>query len=206
MKKFEKIVLFMLSMILSLQVISFGFTMSFKTQQERKEQACSDNMTHPMEDVVVMPEIDLEAFEPRIDCPLDDQTQHMIYEKCEKYNIDFAFTMGLIFWESSFDPKADSGSSKGLMQINKINLPKLKKELGVTDLFDPAQNVEAGLFMLHDLFEKYDDPVHVLMAYNMGESGAAKLIKRGVYSTEYAENVLKSADEYQQEINERMGW
>ena len=130
----------------------------------------------------------------------------MILDKCEEYEIDFAFTMALIFKESSFRPDADSGSSVGLMQIHRINHGWLSEELGLTDFFDPEQNVTAGLYMLRNLFEKYDDPHLVLMAYNMGETGARKLWNQGIYTSSYSEGVLRVAEEFQNEINERMGW
>ena len=138
----------------------------------------------------------------RINCPLDDELQQMILDKCEEYNIDFAFTMAVIFKESSFRPNADSGSSVGLMQINRCNHEWLSEELGLTDFFDPEQNVEAGLFMLHQLFEKYDDPHQVLMAYNMGEAGARKFWNQGVFTSAYSEGVLQLANEYNNEIAE----
>lgn len=116
----------------------------------------------------------------RITCPLDDETQQMILDKCNEYEIDFAFAMAVIFKESSFRPDAVSydESSIGLMQIHKINHKWLSETLGITDFFDPEQNVTAGLYMLRDLFEKYEDPPLVLMAYNMGEAGAKKLWTR----------------------------
>lgn len=141
----------------------------------------------------------------RIDCPLDDDTQQMILDKAEHFNIDFAFTMAVINKESSFNPKADSGSSVGLMQINRINHSWLSEEVGFTDFWDPEQNVTAGLYMLRDLFEKYEDPALVLMAYNMGEAGAKKLWDQGIYTSDYAEGVLQQAEIYNQEIQERMG-
>lgn len=141
----------------------------------------------------------------RINCPLDDETQQMILDKAEHFNIDFAFTMAVIFKESSFNPNADSGSSVGLMQINRINHKWLSEEVGFTDFWDPEQNVTAGLYMLRDLFEKYEDPALVLMAYNMGETGAKRLWDKGIYTSDYAEGVLQQAEIYNQEIQERMG-
>lgn len=146
----------------------------------------------------------VEISPPRIDCRLDDATQQMILERCEELDLDFAFVMAVIFRESSFRPNADSGSSVGLMQINRVNHDWLSKELGITDFFDPEQNVKAGTYMLRLLFEKYEDAGMVLMAYNMGESGARKLWNKGVYTTDYAESVFQQADIYNQEIAERM--
>lgn len=142
-----------------------------------------------------------------LDCCLDAETQQMIIDKCAEYNVDFAFTMAVIFRESSFRPNVVSynGSSVGLMQINKINHGWLSEKLGITDFFDAEQNVTAGLYMLNDLFEKYEDPAKVLMAYNMGETGAKRLWNKGIYSTDYVEGILQQADIYNAEIAERMG-
>lgn len=167
---------------------------------EATSEAISEEMTS-----VVEPETSVVKIPPRIKCRLDDATQQMILDKCEEYNIDFAFTMAVIFKESSFRPNADSGSSVGLMQINRINHEWLSKELGITDFWNPEQNVTAGLYMLRMLFEKYEDPALVLMAYNHGEAGARKLWDKGIYSTDYVEGVLQQADIYNQEIIERMG-
>lgn len=143
----------------------------------------------------------------KIDCALDEETQNMIYEKCVEYGVDFPLVMAVIFKESSFRPDVVSsdGGDYGLMQINRINHGWLSKELGITDFLDPEQNVTAGIYMLHQLFDKYDDPAKVLMAYNMGEGGAGKLWKQGIYSSSYAEGVLQLADKYKNEIQERMG-
>lgn len=198
-------ILFLVAFIATMQI-----TNTFKLEQVAR--AVED-----FEPIVVMdarpveddnPLYDQEAEEvihPRITCPLDDDTQQMILDKANHFNIDFAFTMAVIDKESSFNPKADSGSSVGLMQINRVNHGWLSEEVGFTDFWDPEQNVTAGLYMLQDLFEKYEDPALVLMAYNMGESGARKLWDKGIYTSDYAEAVLQQAEIYNQEIEERMG-
>lgn len=147
-----------------------------------------------------------ELPEPRIDCKLSDETQHMIFEKCQEYNVDFAFTMAMIFKESSFrSDVVSSGGDYGFMQINKCNHKWLKQTLGVTDFLDPEQNVTCGLYMISNLLNKYEDPALALMAYNMGENGAKKKWDQGVYTSAYAEGILAQADEYLKEIYERMG-
>ena len=168
----------------------------------------TEEVTEPVTEPTVEPTTEPEVIEirpPRINCRLDDETQQMIVERCEELDLDFAFVMAVIFKESSFRPNADSGSSVGLMQINRINHKWLSEELGITDFFDPEQNVKAGTYMLRLLFEKYEDAGMVLMAYNMGESGARKLWNKGIYMTDYAEGVFQQADIYNQEIAERMG-
>ena len=141
-----------------------------------------------------------------LDVPMDEETQEFIYYLSYGYNIDFPFVMALIETESGFDPNAVSATNDcGLMQINKINHGYLTKAVGVTDFLDPHQNVCAGTFMLKNLFEKYDDPAKVLMAYNMGEGGASRLWKQGIYSTDYSNKVLRKTIEYKEQILEMGG-
>lgn len=144
----------------------------------------------------------LEVAKPvRVNSPLDDATQQMILDKSEEYGVDFTLTMGLIHTESRFQPDVVSSTGDyGLMQINKINHEWLSKELGITDFLDPEQNVEAGLYILSTLSEKYDDPTKVLMAYNMGETGAGKLWNQGIYTSDYAEKVLQQQEIYKAEV------
>lgn len=183
-----------------------------ETEESEEPEVVSEETTEESEEIseettsLVEEETSVvEIQPPRINCRLDDATQQMILERCEELDLDFAFVMAVIFRESSFRPNADSGSSVGLMQINRINHDWLSKELGITDFWDPEQNVKAGTYMLRLLFEKYEDAGMVLMAYNMGESGARKLWNKGIYVTDYAEGVFQQADKYNQEIAERMG-
>lgn len=140
-----------------------------------------------------------------LDVPLDKNLQEFIYYLSCGYNIEFPFVMAVIETESSFRPDAiGSGVDFGLMQINKINHEWLTETLGVTDFLDPYQNTRSGIFILRKLFEKYEDPSKVLMAYNMGETGASKLWEQGINSTKYSDAVLETALEYK-EILERKG-
>ena len=137
-----------------------------------------------------------------LDVPMDKETQEFIYYLSYGYNIDFPFVMALIETESGFNPNAVSATNDcGLMQINKINHGYLTKAVGVTNFFDPYQNVCAGTFMLKNLFEKYDDPAKVLMAYNMGEGGASRLWKQGVYESNYSNKVMNKALQYKEQIS-----
>ena len=141
-----------------------------------------------------------------LDVPMEKDMQEFIYCLSHGYNIDFPFVMALIKQESSFREDVVSDTDDwGLMQINEINHGWLHKTIGVTDFLDPYENVRSGVFILRQLFEKYDDPTMVLMAYNMGETGAGKLWDKGIYSTDYAEDILLQADKYTKQIQERMG-
>lgn len=198
----NKLILFLLAFIATMQV-ALAFRTEYLIQLVQDYEPVVINTV--LKDAPEESEVEPEAVPTRITCPLDDATQQMILDKCDYFNIDFAFTMAVIYKESSFRPDADSGSSVGLMQINRINHGWLSERLGITDFFDPEQNVTAGLYMLRDLFEKYEDPAMVLMAYNMGEAGAKKLWDKGIYSTDYVEAVFQQADIFNEEIQERMG-
>ena len=143
-----------------------------------------------------------ETFVP-FDCPLDENTQRFIYYLSKGYYIDFPLVMGMIQKESTFQPSIVSATNDyGLMQINIINRGWLQEQFGITDLLDPTQNVRAGLYILRNLFEKYEDPAKVLMAYNMGESGAKILWDAEIYETEYTKSVFAYADVFANQLLE----
>lgn len=141
-----------------------------------------------------------DSFAP-IDCALPEDLQEFTYYLSKGYYIDFSFVMGLMYAESGFRTEIVSGTNDyGLMQINVCNHEWLAEDLGLTDMTNPYQNIRAGLYILRRLFEKYDDPAEVCMAYNMGEYGASMLWEQGVYETSYSKKVLEAADEFKAEI------
>ena len=146
-----------------------------------------------------------QGFVP-LDVPMDEDMQEFIYCLSHGYSIDFPFVMAVIEHESSFVSDAASTTGDyGLMQINEINHEWLIERLGVTDFNDPYQNTRCGIFILRNLFEKYEDPAKVLIAYNMGETGASKLWEKGVFETHYSRAIMEQAAEYEQQISERKG-
>ncbi len=140
-----------------------------------------------------------------LEVELDEELQEFIYCLSYGYNIDYAFVMGLIEAESTYQVDVVSSTNDyGLMQINTVNHEWLKEKLGVTDFLDPYQNTMSGIYILRNLFEKYEDPEKVLMAYNMGETGAKRLWDKGIYETDYTNKVIKNIMKIKNYINERM--
>jgi soluble lytic murein transglycosylase-like protein len=90
----------------------------------------------------------------------------LIQTASEKYGVDADLLFSVIAAESNFNSKAISRrGARGLMQL----LPATAKRLGVTDIFDPAQNIDAGTRYLRDLMARYQgDLVLTLAAYNAG--------------------------------------
>lgn len=141
-----------------------------------------------------------------LDCALDERTQEFVFYICQGYNIDWTLVMAIMQQESSFRSDVISDSNDyGLMQINSVNHEWLTETLGVTDFLDKEQNIRAGVFVLRKLFEEYTDPNLVLMAYNMGSTGAENLWNKGIYSTPYVDDILTYQAEFEKQLEERNG-
>jgi soluble lytic murein transglycosylase-like protein len=99
---------------------------------------------------------------------------------------DTALSPGLlhavIAVESGFDPRAVSiKGAKGLMQL----MPATAGALGVSDPFDPGQNVVAGATHLRSLLDRFDNRLELaLAAYN---AGAEAVVKAGYQIPPYPE-------------------
>lgn len=80
--------------------------------------------------------------------------------------LDPALLDAVIRQESGFRADVVSGAGAvGLMQL----MPGTARELGVSDPFDPAQNVEGGAKYLRSLLDRYDGRLDLaLAAYNAG--------------------------------------
>ncbi|MEJ2539983.1 MAG: transporter substrate-binding domain-containing protein [Gemmatimonadota bacterium] len=100
--------------------------------------------------------------------PWDDLVQR--YAAAEGF--DWRQITAQMFVESRFDPRARSfAGAYGLMQM----LPATAQELGVEDLEDPEQQIEAGVRYLRWLYDRLDDDLALddriafsLAAYNAG--------------------------------------
>ncbi len=130
--------------------------------------------------------------------PLDTNLMTYIEEQCEKREIAPELALAIIKIESTFDPDSVSadGNCFGLMQIHKVNFKMLNSNIGITDLLDPYQNIEAGIYMISGYVHKYNNIHSALMAYNIGESGAKKLWKKGYTSSYYSRTVEQYMNEF----------
>lgn len=132
-----------------------------------------------------------DTFEP-LNVGLSEDLQEYTWSLCKAYDVDFHLVMAVMQRESGYRTDIISGTNDyGLMQINKVNHQRLSEVLGITDFLNPEQNIHAGVYILSNLFEKYSDTSLVLMAYNMGEAGAGKLWNRDIFTSKYAQDILK---------------
>jgi cell division protein FtsL len=138
------------------------------------------------------------------DIPLSAPLQEHTYYLCVEYDIPehYELVLAMMWHESNYTADVISRTNDyGLMQINKINHEWLSETLGIENFLDPHQNIHAGVYMIAKLIHKYDDTSKALMAYNMGERGAANYWTTGVYSTPYSDGIIAKqaaikADDY----------
>ncbi len=97
---------------------------------------------------------------------------YFIYHQAKKHGIDEALVKAVIYTESFFNPNATSHKgASGLMQL----MPATAEKYGVSDLYNPRQNIIAGIKHLRYLMDLYpDDLTHVIAAYNAGEHAVNK--------------------------------
>ena len=90
----------------------------------------------------------------------------LIEAAASRYNVDAELIASVIAAESNFDPKAISRrNARGLMQL----LPETATRMGVHNIFDPAENIDAGTHYLSGLLAQYkNDLALTLAAYNAG--------------------------------------
>lgn len=91
----------------------------------------------------------------------------LIHEKAEKYDVDPALVAAVMEAESRFKSRARSHvGAKGLMQL----MPRTGRWMGAKNLYDPEQNVDAGVKYLKYLDERFDGNLKkTIAAYNAGE-------------------------------------
>jgi hypothetical protein len=120
----------------------------------------------------------------------------LIHRTARANQVDAALVKAVMHVESGFNPHAVSDKgAQGLMQL----MPDTAQRYGAEDLFDPVQNVRAGVMYLKDLQKMFKNNTRlVLAAYNAGEN--AVLRHGGVppydETQDYVRKVMKMHREY----------
>lgn len=129
------------------------------------------------------------------DVALSRELQDYTRRICAEYGFPFEYALAMMFKESSFRASVKSKTNDyGIMQINQCNHGWLREMFGVTDFYDPEQNIRCGVYMISTAYHKYGDMNKALMAYNMGDNGASKLWKQGIHSSQYSRAIVGYAE------------
>jgi soluble lytic murein transglycosylase-like protein len=108
----------------------------------------------------------------------------------QKYNLDPLLIHAVINQESGYQPKVVSKSgAMGMMQL----MPATAKGLGVTNPYDPLQNMEGGIKYLKLQLERFGGNVALaLAAYNAGPNAVSKFGGIPPYqeTQQYVRNIL----------------
>lgn len=97
--------------------------------------------------------------------------QRLVEQSARAHNIDPLLVESVIQVESNYNHYAVSPKgAEGLMQL----MPGTARTLGVSNSFDPAQNIEAGVKYLEYLRNLYADDRLVIAAYNAGPKAVEK--------------------------------
>jgi soluble lytic murein transglycosylase-like protein len=118
--------------------------------------------------------VDLVSVEPEeqfaaVPVPAATSSQpfaNLIHDAATKTGVDEKLITRVIAEESNFNPRAVSRkNAQGLMQL----LPETAARYSVANIFDPAQNIDAGTRYLKDLLARYSGNLKLaLAAYNAG--------------------------------------
>lgn len=124
----------------------------------------------------------------------------LIYREALKNDVDPELVAAVVHQESRFKPTARSPvGAMGLMQL----MPRTGQWMGAKNLYDPAQNVKAGVKYLKYLEDRFDgDQTLILAAYNGGEGNVKKY--GGVPPFRETRQYVKKVSDYREEYEDKV--
>jgi len=131
---------------------------------------------------------------------LSSRLNSLVDQAAGQYAVDKALVQAVIHAESDFNAHAVSAKGAiGLMQL----MPETAERYGVRDLFDPGQNIRAGVRYLRDLLDAFGNDARLaLAAYNAGEKSVLRYggVPPFPETVNYVDRVLKLQVAYRDRI------
>jgi soluble lytic murein transglycosylase-like protein len=146
----------------------------------------------PEENFKAQPQPQAKPLVAALDVPFGD----LIHAASKKHGVEQELIASVIAAESNFNPRAISRRrAQGLMQL----MPQTARRMSVTDVFNPAQNIDGGTKYLKELLDLYkQDLVLALAAYNAGPERVEQFggVPPFAETTSYVRRVARALNEH----------
>lgn len=150
--------------------VDMSLVQRFFDQNGINIELCSNTAPQPaaVNNTVASSSVKLEAS--GLSC--SSQLDAIFNEAASKYGVDAKFLKSIAKCESDFSPECTSSSgAMGIMQL----MPQTAASLGVTNAYDPYQNIMGGARYISEKLAQYNgDKSLALAAYNAGSGNVAK--------------------------------
>jgi hypothetical protein len=123
----------------------------------------------------------------------------IIYREARRNGLAPELVAAMVHTESDFRPGLVSHkSAQGLMQI----VPDTARDLGLSNVFDPAQNIAAGTRYFRYLLDRFENDRLALAAYNAGEGKVERCncVPEISETLAYVDKVNVRASRYRQRV------